>query len=166
MKPTTVVILIVCAFVVGFVAGRGFREPAPATAQPAVSATAKLEVPSGQAAVGFLDMVDDKPTYQVAAGGTLNMSGWAACADAVSPISKLQSLIENKPAGSATVSFSRPDVAKAYGRPDFDRSGWKATVPMRGIAPGNHQIAARAICANGANTLLPMFQLVVTGGAR
>jgi hypothetical protein len=166
MRLSIAVILIVCAFVIGFVAGRGFREPPPAQPQPAAPAPAKLEVPSGQAAVGFLDMVDDNPIYQVAAGGTLSLSGWSACADAASPISKLEILIDNKPVGNATVSFSRPDVANAYGRPDFDRSGWKTTLPTRGIAPGNHQIAARAICVNGASALLPAFQLVVTGGGR
>jgi hypothetical protein len=156
-------LLITCAFVLGLLIGRRIGPAVPQAAPaPADSAAApKLAIPPGLAAVGFLDKVDEKAIVSVPAGGDVHLTGWAACADPASPLTKLEVLVDNHSVTAATLGLPRPDVGAAYQRPDFNNSGWKAGFSTQSIAPGTHQLAARATCANGGGAVLPAFQLVV-----
>ena len=160
-------VLIVAAFLGGFFVGRRFPgstpaaiAPAPASAPP--SATATLTVPAGQPVAGFLDQVGGKTVLTAAEGADLPISGWAGCADPQAQVKAVELLVDNQPKASTTTSSSRPDVAAAYGRPDFEKSGWKATLPTRGLRAGTHPLSARVTCTNGQAGVLPAFQLNVT----
>jgi hypothetical protein len=64
---------------------------------------------------------------------------------------------------NATASLPRRDVAAAFGRPDFENSGWKASFAAQGLKAGTHPITARVTCAGGETGTLPPFQLIVKG---
>ncbi len=134
------------------------------TGSPASSiVTPKLTVPPGQAAVGYLDMVDDKTVISVAGGNQVQLSGWAACTDPASPLAEVEVLVDGRPVTNATLSRPRPDVGAAYNRPDFNNSGWQADFSAKGIKAGTHQLSARPTCTNGESATLPAFQLIVRG---
>ena len=158
-------ILIVAAFVVGaFVGSRwieGQRQPAePAAAAPATAPAERATIAAGQTVVGFMDTAEGKPLLYGKTGGDLTVSGWAACADAGSPAAKVEILIDEKAVATAAPAAARPDAAAAYGRPDFEKSGWKASVSLKGVAAGGHQLGARVTCSKGESGLLPAFRLV------
>jgi hypothetical protein len=75
---------------------------------------------------------------------------------------RVEILVDKRPVAAAAPAIARPDVAEAYGRPDFQHSGWKSSFPLPNIAEGDHELAARATCASGESSLLPAFTLVVT----
>jgi hypothetical protein len=115
------------------------------------------------AAIGFLDMVDGKPVIHASSRTDIRVSGWAACVDPGSPLMEVDMLIDKQSKGQASLGLPRPDVAEAYGRPDFKLTGWKSTVPLGEIAPGPHELTGRAVCAGGKTGALPPFQLSVAG---
>jgi hypothetical protein len=158
-------VLIVAAFLAGFFLGYKFRGntgPAAGAAVQTGPTPPALSIPADQPTVGFLNKVDGKAEITVRAGGQVEVSGWAACSNAASPLSKVQILVDKQPKATATLSLPRPDVAAAYGRPDFAQSGWKASVDAQDITVGSHQITAQATCAQGESGVLPPFQLVVS----
>jgi hypothetical protein len=161
-------ILVLGALLLGIVIGRRswMAPPAPAPASVSNVAAApysgpKLAVPANQAVLGYLDMVDGKPVIIAVQGGEASVSGWAACADAGSPLSKVELLVDDAVKAEMTSFHSRSDVAAAYSRPDFERSGWKAVVSTAGLAPGEHRITARVRCEKGASGVLSAFRLLV-----
>jgi hypothetical protein len=113
--------------------------------------------------VGYLNQVEGKTVISVADGGQVHVSGWAGCTNVAAPLSKVEILVDSQAEASATTSLPRPDVAAAYSRPDFERSGWTADFTAKGITAGTHPIRARVTCANGDSGTLPAFQLVVKG---
>ena len=153
------------AFVLGIVVGvwwpRSTPQPEEAKLLGSESATAKI--PPNQAVVGFIDMIDGKPAVPVPPTGNPQISGWAACVDASSTSAHIDILIDRHPVAATKVSFSRPDVAKAYGRPDFEKSGWKVLIPTAGIKPGDHELTAQVTCSGGEKGVLPPFRLLVSG---
>jgi|MudIll2142460700_1097286.scaffolds.fasta_scaffold303724_2 hypothetical protein len=163
-------ILMAVALLVGVVIGRrSWREPPAATPDSAAKGASasysgpKLSVPANQAVIGYLDMVDGMPVIVAVRGGEASASGWAACVDAGTPLSKIEVLVDDAAKAEVTGFYSRPDVAAAYNRPDFEKSGWKATFSTTGLKPGEHRITARANCEKGASGVLPPFRLLVAG---
>jgi len=160
MRPRlSILVMVTAVFLLGFFIGRLSNSPA-ATYQAAPS-PAKLALPAGLAVVGFLDQVDGKPEIPVAAGSDFHLSGWAACADPQAHPAKLEILIDNQPQAKTVTPAPRPDVASAYGRPDFAKSGWKTDLSTRNLAAGSHPITARVSCTNGQAGVIPAFQLIV-----
>ena len=156
-------VLVLGAFVLGVMAGNrwiGPRPPSPDTSQ-ITAAAPKMTIAADQPVVGFLDMVDGKPILSGAVGSDVQLSGWAACSDHESPLAKVDILIDNKTIATAVPSFFRPDVAAAYGRPDFEKSGWQSSLSLRGVDAGEHVLSARGACEKGETGLLPPFRLVV-----
>jgi len=154
-------ILIVFAFLLGrFTASRpdgGSRPPVETHADS--TSTAKVAIPPGQNVVGFLDMVDGKPGVLAQRDGEVQLSGWAACVAADSPVVKIEVLVDDKVKADTVTSSSRPDVATAYGRPDFEKSGWKASFSAHGIGTGEHALKALVTCSKGEAGMLPAFSL-------
>ena len=162
LHPARVFVLIAIALVLGFILGYAFRGAAPQSAPPAAAGAPPREtIPPGQPVIGFLDQVDHQTVLTVAEGGNAVVSGWAGCANPSSPVATLEILVDGKPTATAAVSLPRPDVAEAFGRPDFARSGWKTSFVAQGLQPGTYPITARVTCAGGEAGTLPAFQLVV-----
>jgi hypothetical protein len=155
-------ILIVVAFFLGrFTASR----PVPIDRQfvpvehPDSTPVAKASIPPGQSVLGFLDMVDGKPIVLAATNSQVQVSGWAACVEADSPLDKVEVLVDDKVKAVGSVAFPRPDVANYYGRADLEKSGWKASFSAHGIEAGVHTLKARVTCAKGESGILPDFSL-------
>ncbi len=132
-------------------------------AQTVRAETPKAIIPGGVAALGFLDMVDGKPVIHASPRADIQVSGWAACVDANSPLREVDLLVDKQVKGHASLGLPRPDVADAYGRPDFKLTGWKSIVSLGEIGPGPHELTGRAVCAGGKSGTLPAFQLSVEG---
>jgi hypothetical protein len=149
-------ILIVAAFLLGrFTASR----PPVETGHADSISTASVAIPPGQNVVGFLDMVQGKPSILTQRDGEVQLSGWAACVAADSPVVKIEILVDDKLKADAVTSSSRPDVAAAYGRPDFEKSGWKASFSAHGMETGEHALKALVTCSKGEAGVLPAFTL-------
>lgn len=123
---------------------------------------AAIAIPAGQQVVGFLDMVHGKPVIVARPDDEVQLSGWAACVAADSPLTKVEIRVDDKAKATATPSYPRPDVAAAYGRPDFEKSGWKASFPARGTEAGEHTLKASVTCSKGEIGVLPVFSLNIT----
>jgi len=163
--PWKSLLYIACAFVLGIVVGVWWPRstPQPDETKLLRSESATTKIPPNQAVVGFMDMIDGKPAVSVPPNGNPQISGWAACVNASSTPADINILIDKDPVAATKISFSRPDVAKAYGRPDFEKSGWKVLVPTAGIKAGDHELTARVTCSGGEKGVLPSFRLLVSG---
>jgi hypothetical protein len=113
------------------------------------------------AIMGFLDMRDGKPELYARKGSSVTISGWTVCSVAGSTLQRVVILIDNEQRAEVAEFFSRPDVAAAYARPDFEMSGWRATVPLKDLPAGEHTITARGIGSRGEEATLPAFPLSI-----
>ncbi len=158
-----VVTIIVVAFLAGMVVDRliGFRGSSGSQTQVDPAKSPKATIPAGQPVLGFLDMADGKPIINASAGKDIGISGWAVCLGADSPLTTVDILVDKQVKAQASLSHSRPDVANAYGRPEFDRSGWTAAVPAGAVGIGMHELTARVACAHGESGTLPPFRLSI-----
>jgi hypothetical protein len=154
-------ILIVAAFLGGILVDRAFTGPESkdASAPDIAAGRATVVLPPGESVIGFLNMVDGKTVISGSRHADVLVAGWAACVKSDSPLAAVDVLVDKQVRGHASLSYPRPDVAKAYGRADFERSGWMATFPPRDIADGVHELTARAVCKGGESGTLPPFQL-------
>jgi hypothetical protein len=158
--------MVVAAFLLGFFVGHRFNgsnSPAAQAPAPGSPGPTQLMIPAGQPVVGFLDALDGKTEISVVEGGDLRVSGWAGCAESRAQVARVEILIDNQPKANAAMSRPRPDVASAYGRRDFEKSGWKADLSTKGLPVGSHPITARIACTNGQAGVLPPFQLIIKG---
>ena len=153
-------ILIVAAFFLGrFTAAwprSDIRQPVEREHPAAIS------IPPEQHIVGFLDMVNGKPVASARVADEVQVSGWAACLAADSSLAKVEIRVDDKLKATTTPSFPRPDVAAAYGRPEFGKTGWKASFPAQGIDVGEHALKAIVTCSKGEIGVLPAFSLNIT----
>jgi hypothetical protein len=154
---------VACAFIVGIVVGVWWPRGAPQPAESNPSPSAATKIPSNQGIIGFLNMIDGKPVISAPSSGAPQVSGWAACVDEKSTLTSVEVLVDKNPVTTANTGSPRPDVAKAYGRGDFEKSGWKASIPVAGLKAGDHELAVRVTCSAGEKALLPPFRLLIPG---
>jgi hypothetical protein len=85
---------------------------------------------------------------------SLHASGWA-----VSTVSGLPVMVEITLDGTSIAQVkgfsARPDVAAAFGRSDFEMSGWNFSLVFGPVQPGNHQLVVRAVNPRGDVVVLP-----------
>jgi hypothetical protein len=117
----------------------------------------------GAPAVGYLDQTQGSITISASRDKPIPVSGWAACADPASPIATVEVLVDRKVKASTTVTSMRPGVAHAYGRPDFELSGWETKFSAADVAPGIHELTGRGICKKGESAIFPALKLDITG---
>jgi hypothetical protein len=164
-----VILLLVCYFLKLPVDRREFyRQTLVAWKAFAVSlirpsGATRATIPPGQQIVGYLDQVQGQSVVSGSATGEINVSGWAACAETPSKVVKVEVLVDSQARANAELSLPRPDVGAAYGRDDFDNSGWRSSFPARSVGFGAHELSARVTCASGATSRLPAFRLLVSG---
>jgi hypothetical protein len=128
---------------------------------PKPMAAAGPKLVASEAVVGYLDMRDGRPALFASAGGVLEVSGWAACSAKTSVLSSVTVSIGGENRGEVKSFYQRPDVAVAYGRPEFALSGWSATIGLTGLKPGDYTIRALASCSQGEQGSLPEFRLTI-----
>ena len=124
-------------------------------------AGSQTPVPVADKIVGYLDMRGGKPLLFAKEGSHLDVSGWAACSVPGSSISAVRILINGDLRGEVKTFLPRPDVAAAFGRPEFEMSGWRATVSLAGLKAGDYTIVAQGIGSRGEIGTLPTFHLTV-----
>jgi 4-amino-4-deoxy-L-arabinose transferase-like glycosyltransferase len=76
--------------------------------------------------------------------GELVVKGWAADSREGAPVARVEVRIDSAAVGTATLGLERPDVARALGRDDFLRSGWRFEMPLASLSPGTHEVTAVA----------------------
>lgn len=99
---------------------------------------------------GFVDEVNG----ELKTGGSITVSGWATDVDDGAPVKKIEVLLDNNVVAQATLGSERADVAQAFGRQDWLRAGWVATISLDKITPGLHKITAIAYDSAGAKNTL------------
>jgi hypothetical protein len=133
--------------------------PSKPASRPAGTASGAPPVPVSQPIVGFIDVLNGKPVLFAREGTRVEVSGWTACSVAGSKLSHVVILIDGAPRAEVKEFFSRPDVAAAFGRSDFEMSGWRTVVPLRDLKAGEHTLVARGVGAAGEIGELPPFRL-------
>jgi len=86
---------------------------------------------------------------------SLAAQGWVVSCVLTAPVKKVAVLVDGEPAGDTDQFFPRPDVAQAYGRLDFNNSGWQLDTFFAQLPSGPHVITLRALLANGESVDLP-----------
>src|SRR4051812_19901672 len=136
--------------------------PASRVVQPPRAIVARggtAPVPVAEPIVGFLDMRNGRPVLYAKANSNVEVSGWTACSVAGSAIRNVILFVDGVQQTAVKEFFSRADVAATFGRPDFEMSGWKVSVPLAGWKSGEHTLAAQGVCSRGEKGLLPAFRL-------
>ena len=87
-------------------------------------------------------------------GDPLRIEGWAAGPEEGAPLSRVELRIDGVAVGNATLGLLRPDVAAAFGRFEFVRSGWVLTVNVGRLVKGTHTVTAIAFDSEGNAALL------------
>lgn len=102
---------------------------------------------------GNIDVVSVLPGGHDAADGTgrqLEVFGWAL-ANNHSPVD-VAVLIDGRPNGATKEFFARADVEEALGQ--ASPAGWRLTVPIDTLAPGEHQLAVLVRATEGGEPRL------------
>ena len=132
----------------------------PASPSPAPNSK-RNPLPVSEPILGFLDMRDGKPTLFATEGSELEVSGWTACSVPGSTLSEVIVLVDGMPRGKVHIFSSRPDVAAAFGRSDFEMSGWRTAISLAGFKVGEHTLTAQGVGSHGEKGTLPAFRLDV-----
>jgi hypothetical protein len=138
----------------------GIRIGQPSWLDPPKPKPALLQVKD--AILGYLDMRDGKPVLFARQGDQLDVSGWTACSVPGSTLRSVTILVGGEERGMVKDFFPRPDVARAFGRRDFEMSGWRTTIQLEGLKPGQYALTARGLGSCGEAGTLPAFRLVIS----
>ena len=113
-----------CAFCV--ILGQTAMERTPGRGIFSFSSQPKLHVQPHDRAVGFVDRATARKRRLTRAPAlwTPQVLGAVPCVPDVS-LTNVILLVDGKPAGETKIFYSRPDVAAAYRRPDFELSRWR-----------------------------------------
>jgi hypothetical protein len=80
--------------------------------------------------------------------GPVTFWGWAVDETQKNSAAGVDILIDGKPFG-ADYGIERGDVANFFKVPAYKDSGFKLTVPARGLDKGRHQVAVRVLAKDG-----------------
>ena len=154
------------ALIAGIQAGRPswLQEPRPRSAaviRVGLGAKPANPLPVTEPILGYLDMRDGKPSLFAQRNSKVQVSGWTACSVPGSSLSKVVVLVDGEQRAEVKEFFSRPDVAAAFGRPEFEMSGWRATLSLGGLKPGEHVVTAEGVGSRGEKGALPAFRLTI-----
>lgn len=115
----------------------------------------------GDAVVGYVDVIGT-----MVEGEGFCVNGWAGDTAAGAPVQAVTVLIDGHAKGNATLGGPRPDVAAAFGRPDFANSGWTFCTRTQGFDPGTHTIRGVATGASGTAQLGPPRTISINASSR
>lgn len=114
-----------------------------------------LPIPPRAIVLGFIDVAEIKTAGESGSEPSVTAMGWAVSCRPRVPLMKVVTLIDDKPVAQTAVFFPRPDVSAAFGRPEFDLSGWQLTVPLREPLTRAHKLVFQAVNSDGAAIELP-----------
>lgn len=133
--------------------------PPPAVATVPSEQTVKhdltLPIPPQTVILGFVDLVQIKVSGEEGIGPVLAGMGWATSSASSVPLKKVVMLVDGKPVAETDAFSLRPDVATAYDRPDFSKSGWWLTVPVREPVAIGRKLTFQAVNSDGYAIDLP-----------
>ncbi len=93
--------------------------------------------------------------------GHVSAQGWAVSAVPGAPVTTVSLLVDGKAIAETETFYLRPDVASAFGRPDFEKSGWKLEAPLKNFGSGKHPVTVRATNKNGDQLTVPGVPLTL-----
>jgi hypothetical protein len=150
--------IVAAAVVLSYLAGAAthpsmFGRSAALGGAPIPAATA----PNGAtAAIGSIDVIsgpDGKPAgAQLAAGTKVFVDGWIADPATMAPGKGAVLIVDGTRRVDATKWYGadRPDVAKAYGAPALEHSGFHGVpLPLDGLSKGHHTLTAATTSIDG-----------------
>jgi hypothetical protein len=147
--------------IVSFSTRPPWTDPPKAKVKAAAHKPPIFHVQPQDRALGSVDSIVASQAGGSSGNRNLEARGWAVSCIRSAPLTTVIILVDGKPAGE-TKSFSlRPDVAKAYARPDFESSGWKISSLAGPLSPGDHMVTLRAVLANGESMDLPGTKLTI-----
>ena len=121
----------------------------------------KLHVRLWDQALGVVDQIVVSRGHSPSSPRVLEASGWAVSCSTAVPLRKVIVMVDGRPLAETARFSPRLDVARAYGRPDFELSGWSVSSSAESLAAGSHKVALRAVLANGRTVVLPGPTLTV-----
>jgi hypothetical protein len=128
--------------------------------KPASQAAPLAQVGPTDKILGNVESLTATPESQSSLG-ILRAQGWAVSAVSGAPVITVTLLVDGNPVAETATFELRPDVAAAFGRPDFEKSGWKIEVPLKKLGPGKHPVTIRAINKNGDKLTVPGVSLTL-----
>lgn len=69
----------------------------------------------------------------IPAGKSIGVSGWAVSADLSGPADAVVAFVDGRAVAAQEPTGERADVAKNYGRPELERSGFGLIVPVKSL---------------------------------
>ncbi len=120
-----------------------------------------LQVPFGQLVLGNIETTGNVSELSTKRESKIVLAGWTVFTQLHDPIQQLDILVDGRHMAQVQDFSSRPDVADAYGRPDFEASGWLASFSLLGTMPGKHVLLVHATSQNGNTGDLPSLILNV-----
>jgi hypothetical protein len=98
----------------------------------------------------------------VSSGDNLVVQGWAADPTLGAPVASVAILIDGATVGSATLGFSRSQVAAKFSNSSYLHSGWTFALASSGLVAGPHTVRAVAYGTTGLSTVLGTTLITVT----
>ena len=120
-----------------------------------------LEVPKDRAVFGYIETAGISRRIVGRINQKLVLVGWTAFTNPKLFIARLVIQVDGIPRAEVDQLFDRADVADAFGRPNFLRSGWETPIPLDGLEPGIHQLTVQAVASTGESADLAPIQLKV-----
>jgi alpha-L-rhamnosidase len=93
----------------------------------------------------------DEPIQQFS---VLRVSGWAADSCQGTPLPLVRVDLDGVPRESAFLGVLRPDIASAFFRPNWLKSGWSAWIDIGGLDPGNHTVSVTAATKDAISAVI------------
>jgi hypothetical protein len=122
---------------------------------------AHLRIPAGHLVLGYIETAGNAPELSVKRESEITLTGWTVFTQPLDPIQRIDILVDGKCRAQVQDFSSRPYVADAYDRRDFEASGWLASLSLSGIMPGKHVLLVHATSQNGNSGDLPPLILNV-----
>lgn len=105
----------------------------------------RFEVPSDRA---FFGSMAAPAVAQLE--GYLALSGWVAPVSSQVHVVKAEVMVDGLVLATIEDFEYRPDVAAAFGRPDFQQSGWHCVISPKKLKPGDYKLQVRVTGSDGA----------------
>ncbi len=136
----------------------GFSTKPAWQAEPASNAAkvvSVLHVQPTDRVLGGLDQAAISNADPATGQRSLAVQGWVVSCVLGAPVKTVVVLVDGKPAGDVDQFFPRPDVAQAYGRVDFNNSGWQLDTFFGQLPSGTNVITLKVLLANGESVDFP-----------
>ena len=121
-------------------------------------------VTANQSPIGSVDFTGNpvNRTSTVAQFATLAASGWAADPDDGAPVTQVQARIDGVIVGTATLGYTRSDVATAFNNPAYTNSGWLFNYNVGSLAPGTHTVVFLAYDSLAGSKIIGSKTITIT----